>query len=119
MNTDGRRWAAAESNKSMWLVDIARPVFALDSTSITYSLAARETSSTNAEFPASKHQLLDVLDEQVTATLGTSGAAVMGNSNTSISFSFDQSTGKFDTLNISWIESFGLELSCIGVRKVY
>lgn len=119
VGSDGRRFAAAEANRSMWLLDISRPVFATDASSITYSFGARETNSTQAEFPLSKHALIDVLDEAVLSTLAGNGTNIMLGGATSASFAFDQSTGKLDTLNISWVETFGLELSCIGVRKVY
>jgi hypothetical protein len=106
----------------MFFLEIARPVFTSDAASITYSFGMRSTDSTAVEFSASRRSFVDMMLDSFGSTLGAmvSGATILGGGNVTNSFSFDQSTGKLDTLNISWpFSAQTMELSAIAVRKVY
>jgi len=118
VGSDGRHWGSQEDSRTVWVVEITRPVFATSATSVTYSFTWRSTSTNNAEFSVSKDALIrllegDVGNQDIVNITGTDAGAVTG------SFSFDESTGAFDTLNIFWGSTPNLELSAIGVRKIY
>jgi hypothetical protein len=122
VGSDGRVFSATEGYRSMLFLEIARPVFANDATSVTYDLGMRSTSNANVEFSFSKRSFIDtMLDTAVTnlATMAT-GAITLGAGPVVNSFAFDQSTGKLDTLNISWPNTSELiEITALAVRKVY
>lgn len=120
--SDGRVFSATEGYRSMLFLEIERPVFASDATSITYSFGMRSTSSVLVEFSLSKRSFVDVMLDVVATTLAslTTGVVIMGGSAVTHSFAFDQSTGKLDTVNISWPNATQtMEITAIAVRKVY
>ena len=125
--SDGRRHSRTEAYRSLLLLDIARPVAATTATAVTYSVAMRSTNIDRINFSISKHGILDLLNAEATASLGgqTDWASLTGSTtapaatNTN-SWSFDESTGVFDALNINWDDTTHLmEIAAIGVRKVY
>lgn len=101
--------------------EISRPVFATNGTSVLYTHKETTPSSTTVEFSRSKDAMNQLIwDDSTTATSATAAeAAILGTTGTATG-SFDQSTGIFDTLNISWLKGIeGLQLAALGVRKVY
>lgn len=122
VGSDGRVFSATEGYRSMLFLEIARPVFANDATSVTYSFGMRSTDNTLAEMSFSKRSFMDTMLDTAVSTLATmdTGAITMGASPVTNSYAFDQSTGKLDTLNISWPNSTQtMEITAIAVRKVY
>lgn len=122
VGSDGRSFSANEGYRSMLFLEIARPVFALDSDSVTYSLGMRSTSTALVEMSFSKRSFMDTMLDTAVSTLATmdTGAVTMGASPVTNSFAFDQSTGKLDTLNITWPNAQEtMEITAIAVRKVY
>lgn len=125
--SDGRRHSRTEAYRTLLLLEFARPVAATTATSVTYSTAMRSTNIDRINFSASKHEILDLLNAEATATLGgqTDWASLTGSTNAPAatntnSWSFDESTGVFDALNINWDDTTHLmEIAAIGVRKVY
>lgn len=120
--SDGRSFSATEGYRSMLFLEIARPVFATDATSVTYSFGMRSTSVALVDMSFSKRSFMDTMLDTAVSTLATmdTGAVTMGGSPVTNSWAFDQSTGKLDTLNISWPNSSEtMEITAIAVRKVY
>jgi hypothetical protein len=108
------------------LLEISRPVAATVGTAVTYSTAMRSTNIDRINFSLSKHVITDMLVE-ANGTLGgqTDWATVSGNTTAPAgtvtnSWSFDESTGVLDSLNINWDDTTHLmEIAAIAVRKVY
>lgn len=123
VGSDGRTFSASEGYRSMLLLDIKRPVFATDATSIQYDMGVFSTDVTQVEFSLSKRSFVAALMDVVTSTLagGSMAGYVMGAAAVRpTGFNFDQSTGKLDALNISWPNATQtMELSAIAVRKVF
>lgn len=120
--SDGRVFSATEGYRSMLFLEFARPVFATDATSVSYSFGMRSTNATQVEMSMSKRSFVDVMLDTVASGLASNvtGSVLMGASAVTGSFNFDQSTGKFDTLNISWPHTDQtMEITAIAVRKVY
>jgi len=122
-STSGGVFAGAtEGCLGMMLLDVSRPVFATNATSVTYSFGRTQTTVTVAEYYAAKNALRDALTADPSGTIGGMGGwnVVTGSNNNTNSFSFDQSTGVFDTLNLQWPHtSQPLEIAALGVRKVF
>jgi len=122
--SDGRRFASTEALRTMFFLEVARPVFATSATSVAYSWGMRSTNATNAEFSLSKRSLFDVaLDSANNSGLAQDDTivTVTGSGSTTVAASFndDESTGAFDTLNIRWDGTHPLEICGMAVHKIY
>lgn len=120
--SDGRSFSAIEGYRSMFFLEISRPVFATDASSVTYNLGMRSTNTTQVEMSLSKRTFVDVMLDGVASSLAAmvTGSVVMSASAVTNSFSFDQSVGKLDTLNVTWPNaSETMEITALAVRKVY
>lgn len=118
----GQAWLSSEGNLSILMIDIVRPVFATDSTAINYSPAYQNMTATNAQFYMAKSLMWDCLSNPLSTAAGTHtpvNILTASSSCTATPFSFDQSTGALDTLNIWWNHAHELEIAAYGVRKVY
>ena len=116
----GHAIPAVEGYIGVALLRIARPVFANNSSSVTYSLLEGSTQASGIELyrpkNAIRHMLSDDSGASSLSTQDTESGVMLSGSTT---VSFDQSTGVLDTLNITWPETTNpLELCCIGVRKL-
>lgn len=113
---------ATEGYHSLFFYDVARPIFATDATSVSYSHGMRWDTAPNAEYSKSKSIVWNLTHADMSLTVGTSSDFSIPSASTSaktIASAFDQSTGVLDTCNISWPFAFALEISAIGVRKLY
>lgn len=121
--SDGRRFGSDEALRTAIFLEVERPVFATAATSVSYSWGMRTTNVTNAEFSLSKHALTALMNSDATSGMGASEEAVYvlgsGNGAVTNSYSFDESTGVLDTLNLRWEASTNLDLAAIGVRKLW
>lgn len=121
--SDGRRFGSDEALRTVIVLEISRPVFATPATSVSYAWSMRTTSNVNAEFSLSKQALMNLLMSDTTSGMGGSVEAtqVTGADAGTVtnSYSFDESTGVLDTLNIQWSATTDLELVAIGVRKTF
>jgi len=119
--SDGRSYSASEGYTSTIHIDFFRPVFANDAASTNYDGTVRSTNGTFVQYSHSKSDILTLMTTEPPATLGSAGAVLMGSgAEIAPSFATDQSTGKFDTLNLYWpVSGKQFEISAIGVRKVY
>lgn len=112
---------------SVLVTELQRPVFLNDSSSITYGQAFRMTETGSVEFSICKSYMLDILTENpINTSLGGFGTVLLntigggtGGTTLMTGTSFDQSTGKLDTLNISWHQSASLEIAAVAVKKLY
>lgn len=102
-------------------MEISRPVFATDATSINYSVAEASTNNTIVMFSHEKDVVRWMLTGDFSLTLlspniisSSMGAPAV----TATPFADDQSTGVFDTLNIYWPQTSPLEIASIGIRKI-
>lgn len=124
--SDGRRHSRTEAYRSILLLEIARPVAATTATAVTYSVAMRTTNIDRINFSLSKHVVLDMFNE-ASNTVGSqtdwstiTGTTTAPAGTVTNSWSFDESTGVFDGININWDDTTHLmEIAAIGVRKVY
>lgn len=100
--------------------EIARPTF-VGATSITYSFGRLMTTATRTEDSLQKSSLQDMIHGDMNTTIGggNSLAVVPGGVANTHNYSFDESTGELDTINLTWPEAFDVEFGAIGVRKVY
>jgi hypothetical protein len=117
----GRFTSADEGYLSMHYLEISRPTYLNGASSITYTFGRHLTDGTQVEMSLAKTVLLDALRGTVPTTPGAGtpiDTITMGNNNT-VAYLFDESTGELDTVNISWIETFGLEIAALGVRKIW
>lgn len=113
---------ATEGCLGMMLLDISRPIFATNATSVTYSFGRSQTTVTVAEYYAAKNALRNALIADPSGTIGGTNGwnIVTGSGDNTNSFAFDQSTGVLDTLNLQWPHaSQPLEIAALGVRKVF
>jgi hypothetical protein len=125
--SDGRRHSRTEAYRSLLLLEFSRPVAATTATAVTYANAMRSTNVDRINFSASKHEILDLLNAEATSTVGSqtawatiTGATTAPAATNTNSFSFDESTGVFDAVNINWNDTSHLmEIAAIGIRKVY
>jgi hypothetical protein len=122
-SSDGRAYGAASDGRTLIYIELSRPVAATTATGVTYNGAVKSTNSTQAEFPVSRHEVLDIFSDTITSVLGATptGNIITGSpTNTLTGFTFDESTGVFDTLNINWNKaSPSMRLHAIGVHKIY
>lgn len=102
------------------LFRVHRPVFANDSSAVTYILLEGSTQILGAEFSRTKNALRQMLqDDSGDSSISTQDQNSGGMLGGSTTVSFDQSTGVLDTINITWPETVNpLELCCIGIRKL-
>jgi len=120
--SDGRRFAGTEQYRSMMFLEVSRPVAATTATSVTYSWGMMSTNSVRADFSLSKRAIYDVLfDAFASSMAGSNNVNIICQATAVVnSFSFDESTGVFDTLNIRWTPTTNkMEIAAIGVRKLY
>jgi len=122
--SDGRRFASDEDHRSLFLLEYRRPVFATAATSVSYEVSMRSTNAAQAEFSLSKRALFDaILDSANNSTICQSDTMVTltGSGSTTVAntFSFDESTGAFDTLNLRWDGAHPLEICGLAVHKIY
>lgn len=122
--SSGHTITSTEGYLAVQVVEVYRPVFATDGTGVNYQVGEASTSQVNAQYSIPKnavHKMLDSVASGTTSLVQGSNEATIAGGNAAITapFSFDQSTGVLDTLNISWGHSQGLELAAIGVRKVF
>lgn len=120
--SDGRSFSATEGYRSMLFLEISRPVFATDATSVVYTVGMRSTNSVQVEMSLSKRSFVDILLDTVGSTVASTatGSTILGASSVTHTFAFDQSTGKLDTFNISWPNATQtMEITAIALRKVY
>jgi len=113
--------ASTEGYKSMIFVEFSRSFFALPSISIPYSYGQCAMTTSSVQFPFSKRAVMDALwTNPVPSGVGTAnGSQVFDTSNQTNSTNFDESTGIFDAVNISWPHTtIPLEIAAIAVRKV-
>lgn len=105
----------------MHVMEIGRPTYLNAASSITYTFGRHCSDDTQVEMSLAKTVLLDVLRDPSSTTVGsgTGVSAITGGANNTTPYAFDESTGELDTVNISWVEAFGLEIAAIGVRKVW
>lgn len=118
----GRMVASTEGFLSVFLLDITRPTFANDAASVSYAFAFNRTGAPQSEFSLAKNVMLDFLSEPQTTTLASgAGLTVITGFAPTVAtpYNFDQSTGDLDTFNFTWDQALGVELACIGARKVY
>ena len=116
----GHTVSAAEGYLSPIIFECSRPPAANDNSAILYSVKEVSPPPSLVESSRPKDLVKGLLISSATSVLSMSEleTAVIGNSANS-SVSFDQSTGGFDTINISWPQSSGLEIAAVGVRKVH
>ncbi len=106
------------------MVQCDRPTFLTDSTSVTYSWATMNTTGGREEFPVAKRNIFSLLEYDSSASTPLATLHILnelspaGGARTQ-TWSFDQSTGKLDTLNLYWDQSQALEVAALGVRKIY
>jgi hypothetical protein len=122
--SNGRHVSATEGFLSLFLIEISRPTFATDGTSVTYSLGRQMTNLTQVEMSLSKHTLVEVLEGQDFGSTLASGSGLAqiasgGLAGVVASVSFDQSTGKLDTFNFTWDKAFDCEIAALGARKLW
>lgn len=117
----GRAISADEGYISLHFLEISRPAFASAGSSITYTFGRSLVSGTMVEHSSAKTVLMDVLHQETLSTVGAGSmvALLTGAANNTTSYSFDESTGELDTFNVSWVETFDLEIAALGIRKVY
>ncbi len=119
--SSGHVISATEGYLGHIIVEISRPVFALDSTSINYSVAEASPNATSIQFSRTKQvtsrmalcDITGVLCNSDTDTTITNQAGV-----TCTPFAFDQSTGVLDTINFYWVNAIPFEIAGFVLRKV-
>lgn len=102
--------------------EISRPVFANDASAVNYSVAEASCNITTVQFSHTKDIARVVTQGDVTSNLANSGsdAAIVGATGvTAAPFSFDQSTGVLDTINLYWPQAFNLEIAALAIRKIH
>lgn len=121
--SSGHAISADQGYLSHIAMEISRPVFATDATGVNYSIAEASTNNVIVMFSHEKDIVRAMLQwvELTTTLLGggyissTAGASGV----TATPFSFDQSTGVLDTINIYWPQTSPLEIAALGVRKIF
>ncbi len=120
--SSGHTISANQGYLSTVIVDISRPVFALDADSINYSVAEASTNQTIVQFSHEKdcvEHLLKSADYSLTL-LSANAVSLFGASGvTATPFAFDQSAGVLDTINLYWPQAFNLEIASLAVRKIW
>ena len=103
-----------------FFMDISRPLFASAATSVTYSQGFMMDVTADVEFSKSKSTLFQLAMDGIDGTIGahTSLGAAIGATPTTHNYAFDESTGTFDAINISWPHFHGLEVAELVVRKI-
>lgn len=116
----GHHVSATEGFLTALVYEVSRPVFALPSTSVSYGHKEVSPSSVDVEYSRAKDALKFLLWDSSTlvTSMSNTESAVIGTLGTG-SGAFDESTGVLDTVNLAWLESDGLQIAAIGVRKVY
>lgn len=121
--SNGRHVSASEGFLSAFLIEIQRPTFATDGTSISYSFGRSMDDATQVEMSKAKSVLFDILLSDIGSTLssGNSLARIIcsGLAGVTVSYNFDQSGGKLDTFNLTWDQTFDAEIAAIGARKLW
>lgn len=120
--SSGHTISANAGYLSTVVVDISRPVFALDADSINYSVAEASTNQTTVQFSHEKDVVERILKSaDFTATLVSANSlTLMGASGViATPFAFDQSAGVLDTLNLYWPQTSNLEIASMAIRKIY
>lgn len=117
----GTGMSASAGYLSGHFLEISRPTFAAAISSVNYNFGRRMTDTTRVEDSLAKTVLTDLLQSDIVTALasGNTGGVILGGSPNTLTYAFDESTGELDTINITWPETFGLEIAAIGVRKVY
>ena len=117
----GHRLPATEGYIGYIVYNIFRPVFSNDAASVAYSFLEISCDTTLVEYPHAKNctrRLLQDLNSAV-GTASQSEVAIVGSSSGTNTVAFDQSTGKLDTVNLTWaFNTAGLEICALGVRKI-
>lgn len=113
--------STTEGYLSGHFLEISRPTFASPASSITYNFGRRMTDATRVEDSLAKSVLLDLLRSDIVTALGSgnTNGVILGGSPNTHNYSFDESTGELDTINLTWPETFQMDFAAIGVRKVY
>lgn len=122
--SNGRHVASTEGFLSLFLIEISRPTFATDASSVTYSLGRQNTNLTQVEMSLTKHTLVECLEGQdfgstMASASGMVQIASAGLAGVVASTSFDQSTGKLDSFNFTWDQAFDAEIAALGARKLW
>jgi hypothetical protein len=122
--SNGRHVASTEGFLSLYLIEINRPTFATDASSVTYNLGRQSTNLTQVEMSLTKYTLVEILEGQdfSSSMAGGGGLSQIGSNGLAgvvQSFAFDQSTGKLDTFNFTWDQAFDCEIAALGARKVW
>jgi hypothetical protein len=117
----GHRIPATEGYIGWIVYNLWRPVFANDAASVAYSFLEISNDTTLVEYSHAKNcarRLLQDLNSAV-GTASQTETAIVGSSSGTNTVAFDQSTGKLDTVNLTWaFNTAGLEICAIGVRKL-
>lgn len=115
-----RTIAATQGYLTYYFLEISRPLFATAATSVSYSQGFMFDVTNNVEFSKSKSTLFNLALGEVAGTVGnqTSLAAAIGATPTTHVYNFDESTGVFDAINISWPFAHTFEIAALIVRKV-
>lgn len=119
--SSGHSLSADGGYLSFICMEISRPVFANDASSINYSVAEASCNTTTVQFSHTKDQARGICQGDVTSSLANAGSdvAIIGASGvTATPFAFDQSTGVLDTINLYWPQAFNLEIAALALRKV-
>jgi hypothetical protein len=119
--SSGHFISANQGYVSLIIVEMSRPVFANDASSVNYSVAEASHNSTTVEFSHDKGQARVLSQCDVTPNLANSGtdSAIIGVAGvTAAPFAFDQSVGVLDTVNIYWPQAFDLEIAALAMAKI-
>lgn len=120
--SSGHTVSADQGYLSTSIIELSRPVFANDASSVNYSIAEASGNQTSVQFSHSKNLALFMAGSDITA-----GNLANSNSDTAVSivagitaapFAFDQSTGALDTINFYWPQAFNLEIAAFAIRKI-
>lgn len=121
--SSGHVVSASEGYLSVIVFEISRPVFALDSTSVNYSVAECSCNLTSVEFSRTKEACYrTITDGAVNASLCNGVEDLTQTQQSGVTctpFAFDQSTGVFDTINFNWQETAPFEIAAFAVRKLF
>lgn len=116
----GHAFSAFAGHINFYAFRVNRPVFANNSSSVTYTMLEMTPQASEVEFSRSKNALRQLLQDDAGATSASTQDQTTGGfltSNTTVSF--DQSTGILDAFAFSWPESTNpVEIYCMGVRKI-
>lgn len=116
----GHTLSAAEGYITAFVVEISRPPFATDASSVLYTIKEASPPASLVESSRSKDLIKGLLSSSAgtAASMSELETAVIGSTGNATG-AFDQSTGILDTVNISWAQVPGLEIAALAVRKVH